>query len=144
VPATRILIANIVPAATAEQNEYVADVIIVGAGGAGMTAAIEANEAGASVIILEKKSYAGGNTNRASGGIDAAGTQLQRDAGITDSAEQFAQDILRQVKTNNMELVEYLASQGEETIEFAQSIGSTFSPTIRIQYNDKPKRMFNP
>jgi len=109
-----------------------------------MTAAIEANEAGASVIILEKKSYAGGNTNRASGGIDAAGTQLQRDAGITDSAEQFAQDILRQVKTNNMELVEYLASQGEETIEFAQSIGSTFSPTIRIQYNDKPKRMFNP
>jgi fumarate reductase flavoprotein subunit len=43
-------------------NTCTADVIIVGAGGTGMTAAIEAADAGASVIVLEKASAVGGNT----------------------------------------------------------------------------------
>ncbi len=130
---------TVLPLSLAEENVYEADIIIVGAGGAGMVAAIEATNAGASVIILEKRQYAGGSTMRASGGIDAAGTQLQRDAGIEDSGEQFAKDIIRQGKTNDPVLVEYLASHGEETIEFAKSIGFEFSPKIQIQYNDPPR-----
>lgn len=125
--------------AAAEAFTYEADIVIVGAGGAGMSAAMEAYDAGASVIILEKRPYAGGNTMRASGGVNAAGTDLQAAAGIEDSAEQFVKDILRQGKNNDMELVEYFASQGQEVIDFAESIGFEFAEKIQIQYNDPPR-----
>ena len=53
------------------------DVVVVGAGGAGMTAAIAAAQAGANVVILEKTAIAGGNTSRSTGGMNAAGTEWQ-------------------------------------------------------------------
>ncbi|MBQ8081244.1 MAG: flavocytochrome c [Clostridia bacterium] len=116
-----------------------ADIIIVGAGGAGMIAAMYAVDAGASVILIEKTSNAGGNTNRASGGVDAAGTALQAAAGIEDSAEQWAQDMLRVGKVNDMELVEFFTAQSAAAIEFCEAIGFEFSPKIQIQYNDPPR-----
>ena len=64
-------------ATPAEDQEYVADVVIVGAGGAGMTAAIEATDAGAEVIIVESQSMVGGNSIRSTGGLNAAKTILQ-------------------------------------------------------------------
>ncbi len=62
---------------TSEEKELEADVVVVGAGGAGMTAAIEANDAGKSVIILEKADFTGGNTTRATGGMNAGKTEYQ-------------------------------------------------------------------
>ena len=62
---------------TSEEKDLEADVVVVGAGGAGMTAAIEANDAGKSVIILEKADFTGGNTTRATGGMNAAKTEYQ-------------------------------------------------------------------
>lgn len=53
------------------------DVVVVGAGGAGMTAAITAADAGKSVVILESQAMVGGNTVRATGGMNAAKTELQ-------------------------------------------------------------------
>lgn len=126
----------IVPVMAEDGAALDADIIIVGAGGAGITAAMEAVDAGASVILIEKTSNAGGNTNRASGGVDAAGTELQAQAGIEDSAEQFAIDMLRVGKNNDMDMVNYFTSQGQATIEFCKSIGFEFSPKIQIQYND--------
>lgn len=125
--------------AFADEIALDADIIIVGAGGAGMIAAMKAFDAGASVLLIEKTSNAGGNTNRASGGVDAAGTALQAAAGIEDSPEQFAKDMLRVGKNNDMELVEYFTSQGQAAIEFCESIGFEFSPTIQIQYTDPPR-----
>ena len=58
---------------------YSADIVIIGAGGAGMAAAIEASDAGANVVILEKMSYAGGNTIRSEGGLNAAETVFQKE-----------------------------------------------------------------
>lgn len=136
---TILLVISLCAFAVAEEFTYEADVVIVGAGGAGMSAAMEAYDAGASVLILEKRPYAGGNTMRASGGVNAAGTDLQAAAGIEDSAEQFAKDILREGKTNDMELVEYFASQGQAVIDFAESIGFEFSDKIQIQYTDPPR-----
>ena len=54
-----------------------ADVVVVGAGGAGMTAAITAANEGKSVVILESMSMTGGNSVRATGGMNAAKTALQ-------------------------------------------------------------------
>ena len=65
-----------------------ADVVVVGYGGAGACAAIEARENGASVIIVER--FAGGGTTSYSGGvIYAGGTRYQREAGYDDSAEKM-------------------------------------------------------
>ena len=70
------------------------DIVIVGAGGAGMTAAIKATQAGKDVILLEKMSYAGGNTTKATGGMNAAETHYQEEQGIEDSVEQFVEDTM--------------------------------------------------
>src|SRR5258705_4846666 len=68
-------------------GELVADVIIVGFGAAGACAAIEAADAGADVVILER--FGGGGASAVSGGVVYAGggTQQQLDAGVDDSAD---------------------------------------------------------
>jgi fumarate reductase flavoprotein subunit len=71
------------------------DVLVVGGGACGLTAALAAAEAGADVLLLEKSRALGGNSNLSQGMIPAAGTRFQRAAGIEDSPEQMAEDILR-------------------------------------------------
>ena len=71
---------------TAEDATYDCDIVIVGAGGAGMTAAITAADAGKSVIILEGQAMVGGNSVRATGGMNAAKTPLQDENEFGDSA----------------------------------------------------------
>lgn len=83
----------------AEDIEKTADIVIVGAGGAGMTAAITAADAGKSVIILESQNAVGGNSVRSTGGMNAAKTKYQDEnefgegAGVEktlESAEAYA------------------------------------------------------
>ncbi len=66
-----------VEAEVAEDAVYEADVVIVGAGGAGMTAALAAAEQGATVIIVESQAAVGGNSVRATGGMNAGDTETQ-------------------------------------------------------------------
>ena len=66
-----------VAAAAAGDMTKEADVVIVGAGGAGMTAAMTASDAGKSVIILESQAMVGGNSVRSTGGMNAAKTVYQ-------------------------------------------------------------------
>jgi fumarate reductase flavoprotein subunit len=63
------------------------DVVVVGAGGAGMAAAIEAHDAGASVIVLEADGRIGGSTSLSGGVFYAAGTSVQHARGIEDSPD---------------------------------------------------------
>lgn len=79
----------------AEKTEYAYDVVVIGAGGAGLTAAITAKQGGASVVILEKNGFAGGNTMVSGGGLNVAGSDLQQKKGISDSPEKFAEDTLK-------------------------------------------------
>jgi fumarate reductase flavoprotein subunit len=68
------------------------DVVVAGAGGAGLVAALAAAEAGASVLLLEKRDEVGGATGMSGGIIHAAGTQCQKAAGvIDDTPEKHAQ-----------------------------------------------------
>lgn len=85
----------------AEDKTYDADIVIVGAGGAGMVAAITAADAGKKVVLIEKQAMTGGNSVRATGGMNAADTSVQdnnkftEEAGIEKTlkaAEKFAEN----------------------------------------------------
>lgn len=70
-------------------------VVIVGAGACGLTAALAARDAGAEVVVLERDASPAGSTALSSGFIPAAGTRYQRAAGVDDSPEIFAADVMR-------------------------------------------------
>ena len=57
--------------------ELTCDVVVVGAGGAGLTASVLATQQGQDVILLEKMSFVGGNSLRAEGGMNAADTKVE-------------------------------------------------------------------
>lgn len=71
---------------TAEDVTYDADIVVVGAGGAGMVSALTAAEAGKKVIIVESQPIAGGNSVRATGGMNAADTPAQDENTFGESA----------------------------------------------------------
>ncbi len=70
------------------------DVAIIGAGAAGLVAALRAREAGAEVLLLERDPLPAGSTALSAGLIPAPATRFQAAAGIADSAEAFAADIM--------------------------------------------------
>ena len=69
--------------------------LIVGAGAAGLCAALAAKEAGVDAVLVERDAVPSGSTALSAGLIPAAGTRFQRNKGIADSAELFAADIKR-------------------------------------------------
>lgn len=78
----------------AQQVEETYDVVVIGAGGAGLSAAITAAENGASVAVLEKLQMAAGNTLLSGAEMAAPGNWLQKEQGIEDSVEQMEEDML--------------------------------------------------
>ena len=115
-------------AAAAEDVEKTADVVIAGAGGAGMTAAITAAQNGKSVIILEKGAVSGGNSSYATGGMNAADTHYQAEQGIEDSADLYYADTMKGGHDlNNPDLVRTLAQNSSAAIDWLDSIGAPLS-----------------
>ena len=115
--------------AIAEQT----DVIIVGAGGAGLSAAIEAVDTGAKVIVLEKRPLVGGNTNYSTGGINAAGTPQQEAKGIKDSQSLYFQDTMKGGhNTNDPELVKVLTTNAKDSIAWLVDLGADLSDVGRL------------
>lgn len=123
------------------------DVVVVGSGGAGLAAAIQASEAGAHVVIIEKMPTIGGNTIKASVGMNAAETRFQKLKGIEDSKELFYEETLKGGKFKNNpallrefvdlapEAIDWLAGHGIElndiTITGGMSIDRTHRPADR-------------
>ncbi|MEE8728427.1 MAG: flavocytochrome c [Rahnella inusitata] len=95
------------------------DVVIVGSGGAGLAAAIQAHDEGAHVVIIEKMPTIGGNTIKASVGMNAAETRFQKIKGIEDSKELFYEETLKGGKfKNNPELLREFVELAPEAIEW--------------------------
>ncbi|MEE3650187.1 MULTISPECIES: flavocytochrome c [unclassified Brenneria] len=108
------------------------DLVIIGAGGAGMSAAIEAHNQGAKVILLEKMPFAGGNTARAEAGLNAAGTDLQKARGITDSPEMFYEDTMKGGRNiNNPEVVKTLTAHAKDSVLFLKENGADLADLTR-------------
>lgn len=106
-----------------------ADIVVIGAGGAGMTAAIQAVQDGATdVIVLEKMPITGGNTTRSTGGLNACATEYQAADGIEDSVELFVEDTMKGGKElNDKELVTVMAENSAAAVDWVNEIGGDLS-----------------
>ncbi|MBQ8829483.1 MAG: flavocytochrome c [Burkholderiaceae bacterium] len=122
----KIVIASLVssifaiPAIAAEQ----ADIVVIGAGGAGLSAAVTAHDLGKKVVVLEKMAYLGGNTNRAAGGLNAAESKPQAKLGIKDTIESHFNDTMKGGKNlNNPDLVRVLTTNAAASVDFINGLG---------------------
>lgn len=110
------------------------DVVVIGAGGAGLSAAIAAREAGAAnVIVFEKMPFPGGNTIRATGGMNAVGTEQQARIGINDTAELFFNDTMRGGNhINNPALVRIMVEQSAPAVAWLTAMGADLNDVGRL------------
>lgn len=120
------------------------DVLIIGGGLAGFAAALQAAEAGGQVVLLEKMEATGGSSAMSGGCLAFAGTDLQRAAGVEDSAEQLFKD-LRDVGEleNDESLVRAYASNQLDTYEWLKGHGVAFSPVIEASSGQSVPRVHN-
>ena len=117
------------------------DVVILGAGGAGLAAAVSASEAGAEVVVLEKMGVMGGTTRWAVGSISGARTRLQETQGIEDSVDNFQEDMnlftSDLLPKDNIALRALLAREAGVTIDWLEDMGIVFAGP----YPEKPNRV---
>lgn len=101
------------------------DIVVIGAGGAGLSAATEAAGKGKSVIVLEKMGIVGGNTNYATGGLNASETSIQAGLGIADTNETYIEDTMKGGgNINDEELVRTMVEKSAETVDWLIEIGA--------------------
>jgi fumarate reductase flavoprotein subunit len=109
------------------------DVVVIGSGAAGLTAAITARDMGAKVIVVEKQPVTGGNSMLAAGGMNAADTQFQRAKGIKDSPELMQKDTMAGGKNqSDPELVTVLAKNSAGSVEWLTKLGADLSDIGRL------------
>ncbi|WP_241607372.1 flavocytochrome c [Rosenbergiella australiborealis] len=104
------------------------DVIVIGSGGAGLAAAINAHDLGAKVVIVERMPTLGGNTIKASVGMNAAETRYQEEKGIHDSKVCFYEETLKGGKyKNDPALLQQFVEKAPDAITWLAQQGITLS-----------------
>jgi fumarate reductase flavoprotein subunit len=118
------------PKGEGEEGEGAPDVIVIGAGLAGLAAAIEAAKHGARVTLLEKQEAPGGSTIMSGGSFAFADSDEQRAAGLVDSPQALRDDLLKVgAYANDTRLVDAYVANQAETYAWLKSVGVTF-PTV--------------
>lgn len=109
------------------------DVLVVGGGGAGLAAAIEAGKAGARVLILEKSVAAGGDTFRNGGVMAGQGSRLTKSKGVQVTTEQVWNHFLATPPTFgpfDPAVARIVAERGGETIDWLADLGVKFADEL--------------
>lgn len=116
------------------------DVVVVGAGTAGIPCAIHAAQGGARVLMVEKDSRLGGTLHITGGHLAAAGTKRQAERGIQDSPALHLADVRRIAGgTARDDLVEIVVEHAADTVDWLQERDFPFAPeTPRIIYGHEP------
>lgn len=110
-------------------QELETDVLVLGAGGAGMAAAVTANQNGKQVIVIEKTGQMGGNTIMAGGALNAVDDGSETALANNDSVEHhFNQTYEGGDKQGDPELVRILVENAWDGVEWLKSLGMEFQP----------------
>ena len=112
-------------------TEKEVDVVIIGAGGAGLAAAVSAHQNGASVLILEKMPKVGGNTIISGAAYNCVDPGRQIPQGIEDSVDKhFQQTYEGGDKVGNPDLIKVLVENAYPSLEWLESLGMEFNPEV--------------
>jgi succinate dehydrogenase/fumarate reductase flavoprotein subunit/uncharacterized protein with FMN-binding domain len=136
--------ALLIPADPSRHNKDLgsikADVIVVGGGLAGMSAALRAAQEGASVILYERSGVLGGAARYAVGWISGAGFRIQKEQGVTgDTPEAFYRDIIGfagSERNVNPEIAKYYAANSGPAIDWLQDAGVEFKNELNVGIYD--------
>ena len=117
----------------AQTRKDTVDVVVIGAGGAGLAAAVIAKDAGANVLVLEKMPVIGGNTQLAAGGMNVAGSKVQAEKGIKDNWKSMYDDTIKGGGgTNQAELVEILCRESPAAADWLIGLGAQLPGLVRF------------
>ena len=118
------------------------DVLVIGGGGCGLSAALSAHEHGAEVLVLERDSSALGTTSMSTGLIPGAGSRFQKEKGIEDTPEIFTADILHKTKDQtDHAMAAHMAEQSAPTVEWlADHCGVPLSLVDSFDYPGHSRR----
>lgn len=125
----------------AERLPAEADVVVVGSGIAGLSAAVAAREAGAKrVLLLEKGSLAGGHSIYSSGSISVVSRKLQGPKGFQDSPEIFARDSYAfGDNCGDLEILERIGAESESALRWLSSMGVRFGGLFTARAETRPR-----
>ncbi|KAI0030292.1 fumarate reductase [Vararia minispora EC-137] len=118
-----------------------AQVIVVGGGLAGLSAAHTLLERGANVLLLDKQGFMGGNSTKATSGINGAGTQTQQALGIPDSAKTFFDDTKKSARElARDDLIRVLTGRSGDAVNWLQDkFGLDLSKVARLGGHSQPR-----
>ncbi|ESN98547.1 hypothetical protein HELRODRAFT_101724 [Helobdella robusta] len=109
------------------------EVIVVGGGLAGLSAAVKAGLQGAHVTIIEKEKSVGGNSAKATSGINGAETDTQKRLGIHDQWTLFEQDTIKSGDGfSDPELVKILTSKSKDAIEHLKNLTADLNDVVQL------------
>ena len=114
-----------------EKWDETVDVVVIGSGFAGLAAAIEAKQKGASVVVLEKMRVSGGNSIINGGVFAVAGSPKQEAEGIKDSPELLLQDMMKAgLYMNHPDLAGMIAEKSREAVEWTEALGVKYKERV--------------